>query len=75
MSRLTFTGSYEISGYLFFIEQCFLEILSPNFQPRSDDEPCLTPTDSQEHLCNSKRIPQLETTNYLASEKEEGSIY
>ena len=66
--------SYEIGGICFLIIEAFLEILTPNLQPRFDVELCLTWADSEKHRYNSKRIPQFETTNYLAKKKRVQSI-
>ena len=58
----------------FLIIEIFLEILIPNLQPRFDVELLLTRADSQKHRYNSKRIPQFETTKYLAKKKKVQSI-
>ena len=67
--------SCEIRDNIFFlIIEIFLEILFPNLQPRFDVELLLTRAKSQKHRYNSKRIPQIETTNYLAKKKKVQSI-
>ena len=67
--------SYEIDDDIcFLIIECFLETLIANLQPRFDVELCLTCADLQKHRYNSKRIPQIETTNYLAKKRRVQSI-
>jgi len=67
--------SYEIGdNTCFLIIEIFLEILISNLQPRFDVELLLTRADSEKHSYNSKRIPQFETTKYLAKKKKVQSI-
>ena len=67
LSKLSSKSIIRFLGKIFgVIEGRPLNILSRDYWPRFHVNLYFTRTDIQKHSNNSKRIPQFETTNYLA---------